>query len=37
MRLDTDPYLDRYAARVAGLAASEIRALFAVEIGRAHV
>lgn len=30
MRLDTDPYLDRYAARVAGLAASEIRALFAV-------
>lgn len=30
MRLDTDPYLERYAARVRGMAASEIRALFAV-------
>ena len=30
MRLDTDPYLSRYADRVTGLAASEIRALFAV-------
>ncbi len=30
MRLDTDPYLARYADRVTGLAASEIRALFAV-------
>ena len=30
MRLDTDPYLSRYAERVRGLAASEIRALFAV-------
>ncbi len=30
MRLDTDPYLSRYAGRVQGLAASEIRALFAV-------
>ncbi len=30
MRLDTDPYLERYAARVQGMAASEIRALFAV-------
>ena len=30
MRLDTDPYLARYAARVRGMAASEIRALFAV-------
>ena len=30
MRLDTDPYLSRYAERVKGLAASEIRALFAV-------
>ncbi len=30
MRLDTDPYLHRYAARVRGLSASEIRALFAV-------
>jgi 2-aminoadipate transaminase len=30
VRLDTDPYLSRYAGRVQGLAASEIRALFAV-------
>ena len=30
MRLDTDPYLGRYAARVQGMAASEIRALFSV-------
>ena len=30
MRLDTDPYLARYATRVRGMAASEIRALFAV-------
>ena len=30
MRLDTDPYLARYAERVRGMAASEIRALFAV-------
>ncbi len=30
MRLDTDPYLQRYAARVQGMSASEIRALFAV-------
>jgi len=30
VRLDTDPYLARYADRVTGLAASEIRALFAV-------
>ena len=30
MRLDTDPYLSRYADRVSGLAASEIRALFSV-------
>ena len=30
MRLDTDPYLQRYAHRVRGMAASEIRALFAV-------
>jgi 2-aminoadipate transaminase len=30
VRLDTDPYLQRYAARVAGMRASEIRALFAV-------
>lgn len=30
MRLDTDPYLGRYAARVRGMSASEIRALFAV-------
>lgn len=30
MRLDTDPYLSRYASRVTGMAASEIRALFAV-------
>lgn len=30
VRLDTDPYLQRYAARVRGMAASEIRALFAV-------
>ncbi len=30
MRLDTDPYLQRYADRVLGLSASEIRALFAV-------
>jgi 2-aminoadipate transaminase len=26
----TDPYADRYAARAAGMVASEIRALFAV-------
>ncbi|MEY3019192.1 MAG: hypothetical protein RLZZ272_176 [Actinomycetota bacterium] len=30
MRFDVDPYLQRYAQRVSGLAASEIRALFAV-------
>jgi 2-aminoadipate transaminase len=30
VRLDTDPYLLRYADRVQGMAASEIRALFAV-------
>jgi 2-aminoadipate transaminase len=30
VRLDTDPYLERYAARVRGMRASEIRALFAV-------
>jgi 2-aminoadipate transaminase len=30
VRLDTDPYLQRYAARVEGMRASEIRALFAV-------
>lgn len=30
MRLDTDPYVERYAARVRGMSASEIRALFAV-------
>ncbi|MEX0869333.1 MAG: PLP-dependent aminotransferase family protein [Nitriliruptoraceae bacterium] len=30
MRLDTDPYLARYAARVQGMRASEIRALFSV-------
>jgi 2-aminoadipate transaminase len=30
VRLDTDPYLERYAARVRGMSASEIRALFAV-------
>jgi 2-aminoadipate transaminase len=30
VRLDTDPYLQRYAARVRGMSASEIRALFAV-------
>lgn len=30
MRLNTDPYLARYAARVRGMSASEIRALFAV-------
>lgn len=30
MRLDTDPYLQRYAARVQGMSASEIRALFSV-------
>ena len=30
MRLDTDPYLHRYATRVSGLSASAIRALFAV-------
>ncbi|MEX2550535.1 MAG: PLP-dependent aminotransferase family protein [Nitriliruptoraceae bacterium] len=30
MRLETDPYLTRYAARVTGMNASEIRALFAV-------
>ncbi|MBW3618685.1 MAG: PLP-dependent aminotransferase family protein [Actinobacteria bacterium] len=30
MRLDTDPYLERYASRVRGMRASEIRALFSV-------
>jgi 2-aminoadipate transaminase len=30
VRLDTDPYLERYAARTRGMTASEIRALFAV-------
>jgi 2-aminoadipate transaminase len=30
VRLDTDPYLSRYAERVMGLSASEIRALFSV-------
>ncbi|MBW3577251.1 MAG: PLP-dependent aminotransferase family protein [Actinobacteria bacterium] len=30
MRLDSDPYLRRYAERTRGLSASEIRALFAV-------
>ena len=30
MRLDTDPYLERYATRTRGMSASEIRALFAV-------
>jgi 2-aminoadipate transaminase len=30
VRLDTDPYLARYAARVQGMHASEIRALFSV-------
>lgn len=30
LRLDTDPYLQRYADRVRGMRASEIRALFAV-------
>jgi 2-aminoadipate transaminase len=30
VRLDTDPYLPRYASRVRGMSASEIRALFAV-------
>jgi 2-aminoadipate transaminase len=30
VRLDTDPYLERYAARARGMSASEIRALFAV-------
>jgi len=30
MQFDVDPYLQRYAQRVGGLAASEIRALFAV-------
>ncbi len=30
MRFDTDPYLARYAARVQGMRASEIRALFSV-------
>jgi len=30
VRLDTDPYLGRYADRVRGMSASEIRALFAV-------
>ncbi len=30
MRLDTDPYLGRYAQRVQGMSASAIRALFAV-------
>jgi len=30
VRLETDPYLTRYAARVTGMSASEIRALFAV-------
>jgi 2-aminoadipate transaminase len=30
LRLDTDPYLERYASRVRGMSASAIRALFAV-------
>lgn len=30
MRLDTDPYLSRYASRIQGMSASEIRALFSV-------
>jgi 2-aminoadipate transaminase len=30
VRLDTDPYLERYAERTRGMTASEIRALFAV-------
>jgi 2-aminoadipate transaminase len=30
VRLDTDPYLERYASRVRGMKASEIRALFSV-------
>lgn len=30
MRFDTDPHLHRYAARVAGMRASEIRALFSL-------
>ena len=30
MRLDTDPYLERYAGRVQGMTASAIRALFSV-------
>jgi len=30
VRLDTDPYLDRYAGRVQGMSASAIRALFAL-------
>jgi len=30
LRLDTDPYLERYATRTRGMSASEIRALFAV-------
>jgi 2-aminoadipate transaminase len=30
VRLDTDPYLERYASRVRGMSASAIRALFAV-------
>ncbi len=30
MRLDTDPYLQRYASRVSGMSASAIRALFSV-------
>jgi 2-aminoadipate transaminase len=30
VRLDTDPYLQRYAGRVRGMSASEIRALFSV-------
>ncbi|MDX1622127.1 MAG: PLP-dependent aminotransferase family protein [Nitriliruptorales bacterium] len=30
MRFDTDPYLERYATRVRGMKASEIRALFSV-------
>lgn len=30
VRLDTDPYLARYATRVGGMSASEIRALFSV-------
>jgi 2-aminoadipate transaminase len=30
VRLDTDPYLSRYAGRVTGMSASEIRALFSV-------